>query len=164
MSDRDKTELANESRLAASNPLDDVPDEIPFDVPYGRPISLARGVAVIHAAVAEATRAHLEDECSSSRFRGSLSCLPANGWRNACLNSDSGTQGPSSRDLSAPNQDLRGRYPVDASQLSARVRWGHRVSRWYSPDRRGNDYRRDRLFWRHGFPERDRQQGWRGSN
>ena len=56
MSDRDKTELANESRLAASNPLDAVPDEIPFDVPYGLPISLARAEAVIHAAVAEATR------------------------------------------------------------------------------------------------------------
>ena len=56
MSDRDKTELANESRLAASNPLDAVPDEIPFDVPYGLPISLARAEAVIHAAVAEAMR------------------------------------------------------------------------------------------------------------
>ena len=55
MSDRDKTELANESRLAASNPLDAVPDEIPFDVPYGPPISLARAEAVIHAAVAEAS-------------------------------------------------------------------------------------------------------------
>jgi glc operon protein GlcG len=52
----DKTELANESRLAASSPLDVVPDEIPFDVPYGLPISLARAQAVIHAAVAEATR------------------------------------------------------------------------------------------------------------
>src|ERR1700722_12710583 len=51
----DKTELANESRLG-SNPLDAVPDEIPFDVPYGLPISLARAEAVIHAAVAEATR------------------------------------------------------------------------------------------------------------
>ncbi len=49
-------ELANESRLVASNPLDAVPDEMPFDVPYGRPISLARAQAVIQAAVAEATR------------------------------------------------------------------------------------------------------------
>src|ERR1700726_3937359 len=56
MSDRDKTELANELRHAASNPLDVVPDEIPFDVPYGLPISLARAEPVIHAAVAEATR------------------------------------------------------------------------------------------------------------
>jgi glc operon protein GlcG len=49
-------ELANESALAASNPLDVVPDEMPFDVPYGRPISLARAQAVIQAAVAEARR------------------------------------------------------------------------------------------------------------
>ena len=49
-------ELANESKLAASNPLDVVPDEMPFDVPYGLPISLARAQAVIDAAVAEATQ------------------------------------------------------------------------------------------------------------
>ena len=49
-----RTELANESRLAVSNPLDSVPDGIPFDVPYGIPISLARAQAVIRVAVAEA--------------------------------------------------------------------------------------------------------------
>ena len=52
----DKTKLANGSTLAASNPLDVVPDEMPFDVPYGPPISLVRAQAVIHAAAAEATR------------------------------------------------------------------------------------------------------------
>jgi glc operon protein GlcG len=41
---------------AATNPLDFVPNEIPFDVPYGIPISLDRAEAVIHAAVAEAKR------------------------------------------------------------------------------------------------------------
>jgi glc operon protein GlcG len=50
------TELASESSLATSNPLDVVPEEMPFDVPYGRPISLARAQAVIEAAVAEAKR------------------------------------------------------------------------------------------------------------
>jgi glc operon protein GlcG len=49
----DCTEVAIEGRLT-SNPLDVVPDEMPFDVPYGRPISLDRAQAVIHAAVAEA--------------------------------------------------------------------------------------------------------------
>jgi glc operon protein GlcG len=39
-----------------SNPLDVIPDEIPFDVPYGRPISLYRAQAVIHAAVEEAKK------------------------------------------------------------------------------------------------------------
>jgi glc operon protein GlcG len=39
-----------------SNPLDVIPNEIPFDVPYGRPISLYQAQAVIQAAVAEATQ------------------------------------------------------------------------------------------------------------
>src|ERR1700683_5627398 len=37
-----------------TNPLDFVPEKIPFDTPYGLPISLDRAQAVIHAAVAEA--------------------------------------------------------------------------------------------------------------
>ncbi|MBD5656159.1 MAG: heme-binding protein, partial [Candidatus Eremiobacteraeota bacterium] len=36
------------------NPLDFVPEEIPFDTPYGPPISLDRAQTVIGAAVAEA--------------------------------------------------------------------------------------------------------------
>src|SRR5580698_4175389 len=51
-----KTEIANEARPTASNPLDVVPDEMPFDVPYGPPISLDRAEDVIHAAVAEAKK------------------------------------------------------------------------------------------------------------
>src|SRR3984957_18172252 len=39
-----------------SNPLDVIPNEIPFDVPYGRPISLEQAQAVIQAAVAEARK------------------------------------------------------------------------------------------------------------
>jgi glc operon protein GlcG len=38
------------------NPLDFVPDEIPFDTPYGPPISLDRAQAVILAATAEAKK------------------------------------------------------------------------------------------------------------
>ena len=40
----------------SSNPLDVIPNEIPFDVPYGRPISLEQAQAVIQAAVAEAKK------------------------------------------------------------------------------------------------------------
>ena len=38
---------------AGTNPLDFVPDEIPFDTPYGPPISLDRAQAAIAAAVAD---------------------------------------------------------------------------------------------------------------
>ena len=41
---------------AEANPLDFVPDKIPFDTPYGPPISLARAQAAIDAAVADAKK------------------------------------------------------------------------------------------------------------
>jgi uncharacterized protein GlcG (DUF336 family) len=39
-----------------TNPLDYVPDKIPFDTPYGPPISLDRAQAIIYATVAEAKK------------------------------------------------------------------------------------------------------------
>jgi glc operon protein GlcG len=50
------SKAAVEAVNAASNPLDVVPDQIPFDVPYGPPISLDRAQAAIQAAVAEAKK------------------------------------------------------------------------------------------------------------
>lgn len=41
---------------APANPMDVIPDKMPFDVPYGAPISLDRAQAVIAAAVAEAKK------------------------------------------------------------------------------------------------------------
>ena len=38
------------------NPIDVAPDKIPFDIPYGPPISLERAQAVINAVVAEAEK------------------------------------------------------------------------------------------------------------
>ncbi len=51
-----KAAVAIDAPLAASNPLDAIPDEMPFDVPYGRPISLYQAQAVIQAAVTEAKK------------------------------------------------------------------------------------------------------------
>jgi uncharacterized protein GlcG (DUF336 family) len=50
-----KAEIAIEAPLP-SNPLDVIPDEMPFDVPYGCPISLEQAQAVMQAAVAEARK------------------------------------------------------------------------------------------------------------
>ena len=41
---------------APANPLDEVPDKMPFDIPYGTPISLDRAEAAIAATVAEAKK------------------------------------------------------------------------------------------------------------
>jgi glc operon protein GlcG len=51
-----QTQFASEAPSTSSNPLDAIPSEIPFDVPYGPPISLDRAQAVIHAAFAEAKK------------------------------------------------------------------------------------------------------------
>jgi uncharacterized protein GlcG (DUF336 family) len=49
------TEIVN-GAATTPNPLDVIPGEIPFDVPYGPPISLAQAQTVIEAAVAEARK------------------------------------------------------------------------------------------------------------
>ena len=59
MSNEKTGSAASASRVlqpTETNPLDFVPDEIPFDIPYGPPISLAQAEAVIHTAVAEAKK------------------------------------------------------------------------------------------------------------
>ncbi len=38
------------------NPMDNIPEKMPFDIPYGPPISLERAEAAIAAAVAEAKK------------------------------------------------------------------------------------------------------------
>ena len=40
----------------AANPLDAIPDNMPFDIPYGAPISLDHALTAIAAAVAEAKK------------------------------------------------------------------------------------------------------------
>jgi glc operon protein GlcG len=51
--------LSGEAQTPATgNPLDAIPENMPFDVPYGAPISLDRAEAAIAAAVAEAKKHH----------------------------------------------------------------------------------------------------------
>jgi len=38
------------------NPLDLIPEKMPFDIPYGTPVSLERAEALINAAIAESTK------------------------------------------------------------------------------------------------------------
>src|ERR1700722_4868392 len=65
------TAIAAEARQTL-NPLDALPDEMPFDVPYGPPISLARAQTVIQAAVAEATRRNWKMNISVADSGGNL--------------------------------------------------------------------------------------------
>ena len=55
-----------------TNPLDFVPDQIPFDTPYGPPITLDRAQAVIDAAVTEAKRRNWKMNVAVSDSGGNL--------------------------------------------------------------------------------------------
>lgn len=48
--------LAQDQTTAPANPLDVIPAKIPFDTPYGAPISLARAQALVQSAMVEATK------------------------------------------------------------------------------------------------------------
>ena len=50
------TAAAGFGQQPAANPLDTVPDKMPFDLPYGTPIGLDRAQAAIAAAVTEARK------------------------------------------------------------------------------------------------------------
>jgi glc operon protein GlcG len=75
MSDDKTGSTENASRAlqpTENNPLDFVPDQIPFDTPYGPPISLDRAQAVIHAAVTEAKRRNWKMNVAVSDSGGNL--------------------------------------------------------------------------------------------
>jgi glc operon protein GlcG len=48
--------LAQTASAPPPNPLDAVPEKMPFDIPYGAPITLERAQAAVSAAVAEARK------------------------------------------------------------------------------------------------------------
>src|ERR1700722_12174331 len=48
--------FAQQAEAPKPNPLDVIPDKMPFNTPYGAPISLARAQAAISAAIGEAEK------------------------------------------------------------------------------------------------------------
>ncbi len=83
--------LAVETRAqqqAAPSPLDTVPGKMPFDVPYGAPISLERAQAVIAAAVAEAQKRDWKLNFAVVDFGRQSRRLRAHGRRDARLDHD----------------------------------------------------------------------------
>lgn len=61
-----------EEEHTPSNPLDVIPDEMPFDVPYGPSITLERAQAVIRAAVEEAKKRNWKMNVAVADSSGSL--------------------------------------------------------------------------------------------
>lgn len=73
---------------AEANPLDFVPDKIPFDTPYGPPISLERAQAAVDAVVAESKKRDWKMNVAVVDSGGNLVAFQRIGRRNAGLHSD----------------------------------------------------------------------------
>jgi glc operon protein GlcG len=86
-----KTVVATGAHPTVSNPLDVIPDEIPFDVPYGPPISLDRAQAVIDAAVAEAKKRRWKMNVAVADSGGNLVAFQRMDGAMLAFHSDSGT-------------------------------------------------------------------------
>ena len=69
---------------AETNPLDFVPDKIPFDIPYGPPISLGPSSGSHRRCRDRSEEAQMEDERSGGRFRRQPRRLSTDGRRDAC--------------------------------------------------------------------------------
>ena len=159
-----KTEIAIDARAASSNPLDVVPDEIPFDVPYGLPISLERAQAVIHAAVAEAKKRNWKMNIAVVDSGGNLVAFQRMDGAMLASIQIAEHKARAAATFRRPTKVFED--GINLMHLNYLLAFdGVIASRGGIPlIDTGGDYRRNRLFGRHGFPGRGRQQGWRGSN
>jgi glc operon protein GlcG len=159
-----KAEVAIEVGIAASNPLDVIPDEMPFDVPYGLPISLDRAQAVIHAAVAEAKKRNWKMNVAVADSGGNLVAFQR--MDGAMLASIQIAEHKARAAVTFRRPTKVFEDGVNLMHLNYLLAFdGVIASRGGIPlIDQGDDYRRNRLFGRHGFPGRSRQQGWCRSN
>jgi len=152
-----ETAVAIEAARIASNPLDAIPNEIPFDVPYGLPISLDRAQAVIDTAVAEAKKRNWKMNVAVVDSGGNLVAFQRMDGAMLASIQIAEHKSRAAATFRRPTKVFEDGINLMQSQLSARVRWSDCISRWHSTDRRRSDHRCNRLFWRHGFPGRSRQ-------
>ena len=69
------------------NPLDVVPEKMPFDVPYGTPVSLDRADAVLVAALAESKKRDWKLNCAVVDSGGNLVSFKRQDRKSTRLNS-----------------------------------------------------------------------------
>ena len=146
-----KTEVAIEERLASSNPLDAVPDEMPFDVPYGLPISLDRAQALIHTGVGEAEQRNWKLNVAVVDSGGNLIAFQR--MDGAMLPSIQIAEHKARAAATCRRETKVFEDGIQLIHLNYLLAFDGIicVSRRHSADRGEQDYRRDRLFGRCRF-------------
>ena len=96
---------------APPNPNDNIPDTVPFTMPYGEPIDIATAKKAAAAAVAEVSKRNWGTAfCISGRRTIRPSGLFRTGRQlPVCIDRDLAAQGARGGDISASNADIRKR-------------------------------------------------------
>ena len=98
--------IAQQAEAPKPNPLDVIPDKMPFNTPYGAPISLARAQAAISAAIGEAEKHGWTVNVAVVELRREFGGLRAHGRRAARLHRGRRTQSAGGGELSTSDQSL----------------------------------------------------------
>ena len=144
-------------------PLDFVPDKMPFDTPYGPPISLERAQALIGAAVAEAKKRNWKMNVAVVDSGGNLVAFQRMDGAMLASIQIAKHKARAATTFRRPTKEFE--VGINVMHLNYLLALdGVIASRRHPIDRAGGDYRRNRLFGRRGFAGRDRQQCRRGVN
>ena len=149
---------------AAANPLDVVPDKMPFDIPYGTPISLERANAAIAAAVAEARKHDWKMNVAVVDSGGNLVAFQRMDGAQVASVDVSQHKARASAKYRRETKVFENGIRAAGAQLPDDARRGHRIA-GRNPPRRGRQVdRRHRLFRRSRFAGRSKLQGRRGDH
>ena len=143
----------------AANPLDAVPEGMPFDIPYGPPISLERAQAAIAAAVAEAKKHNWKLNVAVVDSGANLVAFQRMDGAQLASIVVAEHKARAAASFRRETRVMGGWHSAKAELLHAHTRWGNSLARRDSAGCRGEINRRDRLLGRHRLPGRGGVQG-----
>jgi len=142
---------------------DAIPDEMPFDVPYGPAISLDRAEAVIDAAVAEAKRRNWKMNIAVADSGGNLVDFRRMDGAMLASIQIAEHKARAAATFRRPTKVFEDGIQLMHLNYLLAFDGVNCVSRRHSTDRSRHDNRGNRLFGRDGFAGRGGQQGGCGS-
>ncbi len=149
---------------APANPLDAIPEKLPFNHPYGPAISAQRAQAAIEAAAAEASRRGWPLNIAVVDSGANLVAFLRMDGAQLGIDPDRRAQGARRRAFSPAHESLRGCGAKGRLQVRSDARRCRCLARRYPADRGGQADRRDRLLGRQRLAGRGGVLGWRGDD
>ena len=156
--------LAQQAEPPKPNPLDVIPEKMPFATPYGAPISLARAQAAISAAIGEAEKRGWMVNIAVVDSGANLVAFARMDGAQLASVAVAEHKARTAASFRRATKVFEERHPKVRQQIRPDHRWGDRIARRHSFDRGRQADRRDRLLGRHGFSRRGRLHRRRGDD